>query len=58
MEPDDLPYDELINYQLPFLGDFVFTKIDNYKIHINNNNLTKCIDATNEWTFDNFIVKN
>jgi len=58
MEPDDLPYNELIKYQLPFLGNFILTKINDYKIYINNNDLTKCIDATNKWTFNNFLVQN
>jgi homospermidine synthase len=56
MSPDDLP-EYLITYQLPFLGEFIFDKKDNFKLSVIENDKTKSIEETNDWTFKNFLVK-
>ena len=56
MEPDDLPVDDLIQYQLPFLGDFIFVKKSNYKLFKINNNVNSYLNTTTKWTFKNFLI--
>jgi homospermidine synthase len=54
IEADDIPL-EYMKYQLPFLGDFIFTKEENYKIKKLTNKVTDDVIETTEWIFDNFI---
>jgi len=58
IEPDDLPFHKLIKYQLPFLGDFLFVKHNNYDITINNGNYDSFLESTDDWQFNNFIINN
>jgi len=56
MSPDDLP-EYLITYQLPFLGEFIFDKKDNFKLSIIENNKTTSIGETTDWNFKNFLIE-
>ena len=54
--PDELPYDEIMNYQLPFLGDFVFVE-GNYKMISTNNHFDDPHQIIHgDWTFDKFLI--
>jgi hypothetical protein len=55
--PDSLPYNKLIEYQLPFIGDFVFVE-GTYKM-IDSHNLfeEKRENIKTDWTFDKFLIK-
>lgn len=57
IEPDELPFHKLIKYQLPFLGDFIFVKHNNYDITINDGNYDSFLESTNDWQFNNFIIQ-
>ena len=65
MCPDELPYDKLIEYQLPLIGDFVFVegtcigdlmKCKNNLITSNNEFGSERNMIRNGWTFDKFLV--
>jgi homospermidine synthase len=55
IEAEDIPL-EYMKYQLPFLGDFIFTKKEDYKINKLYNKVTSDLVETNEWTFSNFMI--
>jgi homospermidine synthase len=56
MSPDDLP-EYLMNYQLPFLGEFIFDKKNNFKLSKIKNNNKNPIEETDEWNFKNFLIE-
>lgn len=56
MDPDDLPVDKIIKYQLPMLGEFIFIKKNDYKIKVLDNNVNSYIYELDEWTFNNFLI--
>ena len=56
IEPDDLPVSDLIQYQLPFLGDFIFVKKSNYEIVKINNNIKSYLKTSTKWKFNNFLI--
>lgn len=56
MCPDDLPYNELINIQLPFIGNFIFIEGDNQLLK-SNNYFNEPLIKLNTWTFDNFLIQ-
>ena len=56
LTPDDIP-EYIIRYQLPFLGEFIFDKANNFNLTIVENNINTKVDKTNEWTFNNFIIE-
>lgn len=53
--PDDLPYNEILEYELPFLGEFCFKKGD-FKLPNNENKFDSKKKETSIWTFDNFLL--
>jgi hypothetical protein len=53
--PDDLPYDEILEYELPFLGEFCFKKGE-FKLPNNENNFNSIKKETSIWTFDKFLL--
>jgi homospermidine synthase len=54
--PDELPYEEIMNYQLPFIGDFVFVE-GNYKMITSNNHFDDARQIIHgDWTFDKFLI--
>lgn len=55
MMPDDLPYKFMISKQMPFLGDFIFCKM-NYELMKYSSNFTVKDFDTKKWTFENFII--
>ena len=56
IEPDELPVGDLIQYQLPFLGDFIFVKKLNYKLSKVNNNIMSYLKTSTKWEFNNFLI--
>jgi homospermidine synthase len=56
MFPEDLPYDKIMKLSKPFLGDFIFTKINDFKLLKYTKNFKDKDTYTNEWLFDNFLV--
>jgi len=60
-EPDDLPYDYILNIAKPYLGRFVsepsdWTPFKNYQIFFNENP-DLYLDKKNPWSFRNFLFK-
>ena len=56
--PDDLPYEEILEYTLPFLGEFIFTDSD-FKITLCNSNFYNCkLKESSDWQFNNFLIDN
>jgi homospermidine synthase len=56
MVPDDLPHHKLWKYMKPFLGDFIFKKIDNFQLIKYAKSFSGKNSYTKDWQFDNFIV--
>ena len=56
MTPDDLPYKKMFNMMKPLLGEFLFTKIDDFKLIKYMKTFTGKNTETDEWQFENFIV--
>lgn len=57
MDPDDLPHREIWEKMKPFLGDFLFTKIDNFALLKQDKRFTDKSSYTKDWQFENFLVK-
>ena len=56
MIPDDLPYEKIILLTKPFLGDFIFKKIENFKL-LNYDGKASTPNKYNcDWYFENFLV--
>ena len=55
--PDDLPHEKIMLLTKPFLGDFIFKKIDGFKLMNYDGKASTSNKYTNEWLFENFIVK-
>lgn len=56
MVPDDLPHEKLWKYMKPFLGDFLFKKIDDFQLIKYSKSFSGKNTYTKDWQFDNFIV--
>lgn len=56
MTPDDLPYMEILRYQLPLIGEFVFVESD-FKLIQSDNKFEGKRTTSTKWTFDNFIIE-
>jgi homospermidine synthase len=54
--PDDLPYNKILEWELPFLGEFIFTKGD-FKLPNNENKFDSKKTKTDNWIFSNFLVE-
>jgi homospermidine synthase len=57
MCPDELPYENLIEKQLPFLGDFVFEENQDFSLRITDNKFDTEVEKSKVWTFSNFLVE-
>ena len=55
--PDDLPYEQVIKYQLPFIGDFVFAQGSYDLVDAENIFEEKRKNIKTNWTFDKFLIK-
>ena len=56
--PDELPYEKILEWSLPFLGEFIFTKSD-FKITLSHSNkFNNKPKQTDDWQFDNFLIGN
>lgn len=54
--PEEMNYDNFIKYSIPFLGDFIFEKVEGFSL---KNNLTfyeNEEDVNTNWKFENFLV--
>lgn len=54
--PDDLPHQKIFKLNKNFLGEFVFKKIDNFKLIKYSKKFTDKQLLTDDWQFENFIV--
>jgi homospermidine synthase len=55
MCPDELPYNKILDYELPFLGEFYFGEGD-FKLPKNENKFNSKKNKTSDWYFSNFLV--
>lgn len=53
--PDDLPYDKILNWELPFLGEFCFME-GKFELPNNENKFDSKKTKTSKWLFSNFLV--
>ena len=53
--PDDLPYDKILNWELPFLGEFCFEE-GKFELPNNENKFDSKKVKTSKWLFSNFLV--
>lgn len=56
LTPEDLPYKKIMKFSEPFLGEFIFKKIDDFKILKYKKKFTDNNLYTNDWQFENFLV--
>ena len=56
MIPDDLPHEKIFKISKPFLGDFIFKQINDFKLIKYTHKFTDQHMYTNEWKFENFII--
>jgi len=55
-EPEDLPFDFVLKYALPYLGTIV-SKLSDWTPHDDRNSLFRNkVDLSNPWSFDNFKI--
>jgi homospermidine synthase len=58
LHPDDLPYQKIIDYCLPFLGEFIFRKVDDFVLYNVEMTVTGETKVVKGWQFENFCVYN
>ncbi len=56
MFPEDLPYKKIMKLTKPFLGDFLFKRIKNFKLVKQSKNFRDKDTTTDDWLFENFII--
>lgn len=57
--PDDLPYGKMLNASMPFFGEFLMMKVNDWKYSEKYNNIfgeSHKIDPKNNLQFDDFVV--
>jgi len=54
--PDELPHHKIFNLNKNFLGEFIFKKIDNFKLIKYSKKFTDKQSLIDDWQFENFIV--
>jgi homospermidine synthase len=59
LDPDKIPYEELLKIQIPFQGDFLFTKVNDWDYAQKYNNNFEGLHKIPKynWQFDEFCVK-
>jgi homospermidine synthase len=56
IHPDDLPHRQILKWSLPFLGSFVFEKVENFDLYKIDTKFTGKNIKTTEWQYQNFMV--
>ena len=56
MTPEDLPYQKFFNIIEPFLGEFIFKKIDNFYLIKYDSTANIKNNYTTEWQLENFLI--
>lgn len=56
MIPEDLPYKKILKYSLPFLGEFIIRKVNDWDFDKYNHIIKSNKDNKTKWQFNEFLI--